>query len=97
MHPDAGRRTSPSLHSWKRRPAERPASARSDRVLAFLGGVAQLVERLTGSQEVRGFESLRLHPKVLVTGVRGCGDSLGAGANVANCSHTAGTGVRKES
>jgi hypothetical protein len=25
------------------------------------GGVAQLVERLTGSQEVRGFESLRLH------------------------------------
>jgi hypothetical protein len=27
------------------------------------GGVAQLVERLTGSQEVRGFESLRLHPR----------------------------------
>jgi hypothetical protein len=27
------------------------------------GGVAQLVERLTGSQEVRGFESLRLHSK----------------------------------
>jgi hypothetical protein len=26
------------------------------------GGVAQLVERLTGSQEVRGFESHRLHP-----------------------------------
>ena len=25
------------------------------------GGVAQLVERLTGSQEVRGFESHRLH------------------------------------
>src|SRR5580704_7639336 len=25
------------------------------------GGVAQLVERLTGSQEVRGFKSLRLH------------------------------------
>ena len=25
-----------------------------------------------------------------------CRDSLGAGANVANCSHTAGTGVRKE-
>ena len=36
-------------------------------------------------------------PKVLVTGVCGCGDSLWAGANVANCSHTAGTGVRKES
>jgi len=51
----------------------------------------------TGSQEVRGFESLRLHPKVLVTVVCGCGDSLRAGANVANCSHTAGTGVRKES
>ncbi len=27
------------------------------------GGVAQLVERLTGSQEVRGFESHRLHSK----------------------------------
>jgi hypothetical protein len=52
---------------------------------------------LSGSQEVRGFESLRLHPKVLVTGVCGCGDSFRAGANVANCSHTAGTGVRKES
>ncbi len=32
------------------------------------GGVAQLVERLTGSQEVRGFESLRLHKKVQVRG-----------------------------
>ena len=31
-----------------------------------LGGVAQLVERLTGSQEVRGFEPHRLHRKVLV-------------------------------
>ena len=30
------------------------------------GGVAQLVERLTGSQEVRGFESLRLHSKMQV-------------------------------
>ena len=29
--------------------------------LGSYGGVAQLVERLTGSQEVRGFESLRLH------------------------------------
>jgi hypothetical protein len=28
------------------------------------GGVAQLVERLTGSQEVRGFESLRLHSEI---------------------------------
>ena len=36
-------------------------------------------------------------PKVLVTGVCECGDSVGAGANVANCSHTVGTGVRKES
>ncbi len=36
-------------------------------------------------------------PKVLVTGVCGCGDSFRAGANVAKCSHTAGTGVRKES
>jgi hypothetical protein len=27
------------------------------------GGVAQLVERLTGSQEVRGFKSHRLHQK----------------------------------
>jgi hypothetical protein len=32
-------------------------------VPVVLGGVAQLVERLTGSQEVRGFESLRLHSK----------------------------------
>ena len=32
------------------------------------GGVAQLVERLTGSQEVRGFESLRLHSKMQVSG-----------------------------
>ena len=31
--------------------------------LSSYGGVAQLVERLTGSQEVRGFESLRLHRK----------------------------------
>jgi hypothetical protein len=52
---------------------------------------------LPGSQEVRGFESLRLHPKVLVMGVCVYGDSLRAGANVANCSHTAETGVRKES
>jgi len=51
----------------------------------------------TGSQEVRGFESLRLHPKVLVTAVCRCADPPRAGANVANCSHTAGTGVRKES
>ena len=29
--------------------------------LSSYGGVAQLVERLTGSQEVRGFESHRLH------------------------------------
>jgi hypothetical protein len=28
---------------------------------------------LPGSQEDRGFESLRLHPKVLVTAVRRCG------------------------
>ena len=28
---------------------------------SHLGGVAQLVERLTGSQEVRGFKSHRLH------------------------------------
>jgi hypothetical protein len=32
------------------------------------GGVAQLVERLTGSQEVRGFESLRLHSKAQLDG-----------------------------
>ena len=31
--------------------------------LSSYGGVAQLVERLTGSQEVRGFESHRLHSK----------------------------------
>jgi hypothetical protein len=31
--------------------------------LGSYGGVAQLVERLTGSQEVRGFESHRLHSK----------------------------------
>ena len=31
--------------------------------LSRYGGVAQLVERLTGSQEVRGFESHRLHSK----------------------------------
>ena len=34
--------------------------------LSRYGGVAQLVERLTGSQEVRGFESHRLHSKVRV-------------------------------
>jgi hypothetical protein len=34
----------------------------ADNLTATFGGVAQLVERLTGSQEVRGFESLRLHP-----------------------------------
>jgi hypothetical protein len=33
------------------------------------GGVAQLVERLTGSQEVRGFEPHRLHSKDLVRGL----------------------------
>jgi hypothetical protein len=31
-----------------------------------VGGVAQLVERLTGSQEVRGFESHHLHHKSAV-------------------------------
>jgi hypothetical protein len=36
--------------------------------LSSYGGVAQLVERLTGSQEVRGFESLRLHSKMQVSG-----------------------------
>ncbi len=36
----------------------------------FPGGVAQLVERLTGSQEVRGFESLRLHQKSQVRVLR---------------------------
>ena len=45
------------------RGSERSGRLWSDRVRASLGGVAQLVERLTGSQEVRGFESLRLHPK----------------------------------
>ncbi len=34
--------------------------------LSRYGGVAQLVERLTGSQEVRGFESHRLHSKTQV-------------------------------
>jgi hypothetical protein len=38
--------------------------------LSSYGGVAQLVERLTGSQEVRGFESHRLHSKPQV---RSCG------------------------
>jgi hypothetical protein len=33
------------------------------------GGVAQLVERLHGMQEVREFDSPRLHQKVLVRGV----------------------------
>ena len=36
-----------------------PATASVD---PTTGGVAQLVERLTGSQEVRGFKSHRLHP-----------------------------------
>ena len=36
--------------------------------LSRYGGVAQLVERLTGSQEVRGFEPHRLHRNVQVTG-----------------------------
>ena len=52
---------------WLTEAADHP---RSDRVLAIYGGVAQLVERLTGSQEVRGFESLRLHPKVQVSGCK---------------------------
>jgi hypothetical protein len=38
--------------------------------LSSYGGVAQLVERLTGSQEVRGFESLRLHSKSQVRDLR---------------------------
>ena len=62
-----------------------------------LDTTSRTVQLQTGSQEVRGFEFLRLHPKVLVTAVCGCGGSLRAGANVANCSHTAETGVRKES
>ena len=33
------------------------------------GGVAQLVERLTGSQEVRGFKSHRLHPESAGRGI----------------------------
>src|ERR1019366_29115 len=37
--------------------------------LSRYGGVAQLVERLTGSQEVRGFESHRLHSKSQVRAV----------------------------
>jgi len=41
---------------------------------------------LPGSQEVRGFESLRLHPKVLVTAVRRCGQGRGFGLNVATFS-----------
>ncbi len=65
--------------------------------LWVLGTTSRTIQSRTGSQEVRGFESLRLHPNVLVTVVCGCGDSLRVGANVANCSHTAGTGVRKES
>ena len=36
-------------------------------VAAHPGGVAQLVERLTGSQEVRGFKSHRLHSRTVVT------------------------------
>ncbi len=35
--------------------------------LDTVGGVAQLVERLTGSQEVRGFKSHRLHAVVTMT------------------------------
>jgi hypothetical protein len=38
---------------------------------------------LSGSQEVRGFESLRLHREVLVTAVRRCDQGLGPGVNVA--------------
>ena len=46
---------------------ERPGRRRpADNVAPTFGGVAQLVERLTGSQEVRGFESLRLHSKMQV-------------------------------
>ena len=43
-------------------------------VAARPGGVAQLVERLTGSQEVRGFESLRLHSKTQAGGC--CSDEV---------------------
>ena len=45
---------------------DRPTGA--DNVATRPGGVAQLVERLTGSQEVRGFESHRLHSKSLLRG-----------------------------
>jgi hypothetical protein len=43
----------------------------ADNVAPTFGGVAQLVERLTGSQEVRGFESLRLHSKMRVRALAG--------------------------
>src|ERR1700677_3844163 len=47
-------------------PARASETGRSPRLrllalLSTTGGVAQLVERLTGSQEVRGFKSHRLH------------------------------------
>ena len=38
--------------------------------LQVLSTTTWTVHLLTGSQEVRGFESLRLHPKVLVTALR---------------------------
>ena len=40
----------------------------ADSVARAAGGVAQLVERLTGSQEVRGFKSHRLHSKSQLNG-----------------------------
>ena len=48
----------------RRREAELVKIPSPDNVGVHPGGVAQLVERLTGSQEVRGFESHRLHSKL---------------------------------
>jgi hypothetical protein len=63
--------------AWSGDPAQRAAGPGANRsasppaanLTQPFGGVAQLVERLTGSQEVRGFESHRLHSKIQVRAV----------------------------
>jgi hypothetical protein len=59
-----GRRELPGLSEHQSGEPPNTVLTREVVVSPSLGGVAQLVERLTGSQEVRGFEPHRLHPKV---------------------------------
>jgi hypothetical protein len=60
-------------------------------LLSSYGGVAQLVERLTGSQEVRGFESHRLHSKSQVRDATG---NLIRSSSRRNCNQSATRRIR---